>query len=134
MRHLDNSIEQPDCMPYQEGSIDMAKINRAVMINGEKHWIRANTEQEYCDKAAKLLGANSQQEQDKPKHPFREYANNWFEVYKKPSAAGATINLYAYLLRNFIYPVLGDMALEDIATDHVQMILNNAHDVRHEVA
>lgn len=66
MRHLDNSIEQPDCMPYQEGSIDMAKINRAFMINGEKHWIRANTEQEYCDKLLKLTGAN--QEEPKPKH------------------------------------------------------------------
>ncbi|MCI9552944.1 MAG: hypothetical protein HFE94_05345 [Acutalibacter sp.] len=78
-QYLDNRIEQFDGMPDQEDS-DMAKINRAVTINGEKRWIRANTEQEYIDKAAKLLGANSQQEQDKPKHPFREYANNWFEV------------------------------------------------------
>ncbi len=60
-QYLDNRIEQLDGMPDQEDS-DMAKINRAVTINGEKRWIRANTEQEYIDKAAKLLGVNSQQE------------------------------------------------------------------------
>jgi hypothetical protein len=48
-------------MPYQGGNTDMAKINRAVMINGEKHWIRANTEQEYCDKLLKLIGAYQQE-------------------------------------------------------------------------
>ena len=37
----------------------MAKINRTVMINGEKRWIRANTEQEYCDKLLKMIGAIS---------------------------------------------------------------------------
>lgn len=47
-------------MPYQEGNTDMAKINRTVMINGEKRWIRANTEQEYCDKLLKLTGTNQQ--------------------------------------------------------------------------
>ena len=51
------------------------KINRAVVINGEKKWIRANSEQEYADKLGKLFGA------EKPAaprgtHPFREYALN----------------------------------------------------------
>lgn len=128
MQHLDNRIGQLDSMPDQEDA-DMAKINRAVTINGEKRWIRANTEQEYIDKAAKLMRVSDQSEPDQPKHLFKDYSDRWFEVYKKPSdTAEATINLYSYLLRNFIYPVLGDMMIEDIVTDHVQMILNNAHD------
>ena len=32
------------------------KITRTVTINGAKHWIRANTEQEYADKLLKLVG------------------------------------------------------------------------------
>ena len=56
----------------------MAKINRAVMINGEKRWIRANTEQEYCDKLLKLTGTDQQER--KSNHPFPKYALNWFET------------------------------------------------------
>ena len=42
-QHLDNCKEL-DCMPFQQGVEGMAKITRAVTINGTKHWIRANTE------------------------------------------------------------------------------------------
>ena len=88
MQHLDNRIEQLDCMPYQEGNTDMAKINRAVMINGEKRWIRANTEQEYCDKLLKLTGTDQQER--KSNHPFPKYALNWFETYSKPNIESVT--------------------------------------------
>ena len=41
-QHLDNRIEL-DCTPFQ-GENEMApKITRTVIINGAKHWIRANT-------------------------------------------------------------------------------------------
>ena len=32
------------------------KINQSVMINGEKHWIRSKTMQEFTDKILKLSG------------------------------------------------------------------------------
>lgn len=85
--HLDNRTEQ-DIPPFSEGDTEMAKykINQPVMINGEKRWITANSMQEVADKITKLLGTP----QDRGKHPFEEYAWNWFETYSKPNIEAAT--------------------------------------------
>lgn len=123
MQHLDNRIEQPDCMPYQEGNTDMAKINRAVMINGEKRWIRANTEQEYCDKLLKLTGTDQQER--KSNHPFPKYALNWFETYSKPNIESVTAITYQRQIKKYLIPAFEWMAIEDISTDEVQRLFNN---------
>ncbi len=53
---LDNTIQKLDCMPFQEGDVEMAtKINRTVKIDGVKRWIHANTEQEYAEKLIEVL-------------------------------------------------------------------------------
>lgn len=100
----------------------MAKINRTIVIKGTKRWIRANTEQEYADKLAKLLTIESLGDE---KHLFSDYAWNWFETYSKPNIATATVRLYNQLLRCHILPVLGDIAAEDITSDDVQRMFNN---------
>lgn len=99
----------------------MAKITRTVMINGAKHWIRANTEQEYADKLLELISCKPP---EAGKHPFSEYAWNWFETYSKPSLATATVRLYSQLLRVHIDPAFEGMAVEDITTDEVQRLFN----------
>ena len=100
----------------------MAKINRTVMINGEKRWIRANTEQEYCDKLLKLIGAN--QQEPKQKHPFPNYALNWFEVYSKPNIETVTAITYQRQIKKYLIPAFEGMAVEDITTDEVQRLFN----------
>lgn len=95
----------------------MAKINGAVMINGEKRWIRANTEQEYCDKLLKLTGAN--QQEPKHKHPFPKYALNWFETYSKPNIETVTSITYQRQIKKYLIPAFEGMTVEDITTDEV---------------
>jgi len=110
-------------MPYQGGNTDMAKINRAVMINGEKRWIRANTEQEYCDKLLKLTGAN--QQEPTQKHLFPNYALNWFDVYSKPNIESVTAITYQRQIKKYLIPAFEGMAVEDITTDEVQCLFNS---------
>ena len=100
-----------------------AKINRAVIINGEKKWVRANTEQEYADKLAKLFSPIHPVIQ-KEKHNFREYALNWFEVYSRPNIEKATAATYKRQLNLYLIPAFGDMAIEDIQPDDVQKMFN----------
>lgn len=120
--HLDNSTQELDCMPFQQGVEGMAtKINRTITIDGVKRWIHANTEQEYCEKLAKLFRRVPQSE---AKHLFSEYALNWFETYSKPNIATATIKLYNHLLTYHIIPAFEGMAVEDIKTDDVQRLFN----------
>ena len=123
LQHLDNYTQDLDCMPFQQGVDQMAtKINRTVVIDGVKRWIRANSEQEYADKLAKLF---CKEPQNTIKHQFSDYAWNWFETYSKPNIATATIRLYNQLLRCHINPTLGDIAVEDITVDDVQRMFNN---------
>ena len=99
------------------------KINRTVVINGEKKWIHANTEQEYADKLAALFRADKP-ESTKGKHNFRDYALNWFEVYSKPNVETATATTYRRQLNLHLIPAFGDMAIEDVGTDEVQKLFN----------
>ena len=123
-QHLDNSTKDLDCMPFQQGVEGMAtKINRAIMIDGAKRWIHANTEQEYADKLLKLVGQQSTAV-DRSKHLFSEYAWNWFEVYSRPALATATVQLYSRLLTCHIMPAFEGMAVEDIKVDDVQRLFN----------
>lgn len=119
--HLDNHAEL-DCMPFPQGVEGMAtKINRTVTIDGVKRWIHANSEQEYCDKLAKLFCGEPQ---NRVKHLFSEYVSNWFEVYSKPNLATATVQLYSRLFTCHILPSFEGMAVEDITTDDVQRLFN----------
>lgn len=101
----------------------MAKINRAVMINGEKRWIRANTEQEYADKLLKLTGAN--QQEPKQKHPFPKYALNWFETYSKPNIESVTAITYQRQITRYLIPAFEGISIEDMTTDEVQRLFNS---------
>ena len=69
----------------------MAKINRAVTIDGVKKWIRANTEQEYAEKLIALCQpVQAKDVPHKKKHRFDDYALTWFEIYGRPHLATVT--------------------------------------------
>ena len=121
-QHLDNRIEL-DCTPFQ-GENEMApKITRTVTINGAKHWIRANTEQEYADKLLKLVGTpDTPSEQNK--HPFADYATTWFETYSKPNIETVTATTYKRQLTHHLLPAFEGLTVEELTTDDVQRLFN----------
>lgn len=122
-RHLENCIMRPAFMPSSEGDTDMAskhKINQPVYVNGEKRWITADTMQEFADKVVKLVSTP----QDHGKHPFDEYAWNWFHTYSKPSVATVTATTYERQLRVYLIPAFQGLAVEDIGPDEVQRLFN----------
>ena len=66
------------------------KINQYITINGVKRWITADTMQEFAEKVIKLSGTAPEPQ----KHPFDEYAWNWFNTYSKPTVATVTATTY----------------------------------------
>ena len=124
-RHLENCIMRPAFMPLSEGdNTDMAskhKINQPVYVNGEKRWITADTMQEFADKVVKLVSTP----QDHGKHPFDEYAWNWFNTYSKPTVATVTATTYERQLRAYLVPAFHGLAVEDIGPDEVQRLFNS---------
>ena len=55
---------------------------------------------------------------------FKEYAEKWFETYKKPVLKATTLQGYESNLRIHIYPTFGKKRLDEITTDDVQKFLN----------
>ncbi len=123
LMHLEKYTRGLDCMPFQQGVEEMAtKINRTVTIDGVKRWIHANTEQEYADKLAKLFRGEPREQ---PKHPFDEYARNWFETYSKPNIETVTATTYRRQLTRYLLPAFKGITIEDITTDEVQRLFNS---------
>lgn len=121
--HLDNSIAAV-CMPLSEGDTEMAtkhKINQPIIIKGEKRWITADTMQEFTDKVIQLLGTP----QDRGKHPFADYAWNWYNTYSAPNVETATATTYKRQIRLYLIPAFDGLAVEDITVDDVQRLFNS---------
>ena len=121
-QHLDNCKEL-DCMPFQEGEHEVAKITRTVTINGIKHWIRASTEQDYAEKLLKLVGSQNTAQQSS-KHLFADYAMTWFETYSKPNIETMTATTYKRQLTCHLLPAFDGLMVEDLTTDDVQRLFN----------
>lgn len=121
-QHLDNSIAAV-CMPLSEGDTEMAtkhKINQSIIINGQKHWMTADTMQDFADKIIKLLGTP----QDRGKHPFDKYAWNWYNTYSAPNVETATATTYQRQIRLYLIPAFDGLAVEDITVDDIQRLFN----------
>ena len=129
--HLDNQIEA-DALSSSEGESDMAnRINQAIEINGERHWITAKTAQEFANKIASLVSTENQKASQKTtRHPFDAYAWNWFHTYSKPTIATVTATTYKRQIENVLIPAFEGLAVEDITPDHVQQMFNNMSGVK----
>ena len=124
---LENEKRALELTPSPKGDgNDMAtKINRAVVILGRKHWIRANTEQEYADTVISLYTAgNAPISVPVCLHEFSKYAVNWFTLYSLPSVSTATAKTYKRQLTLHLIPFFGDTAVENITTDDIQRFFN----------
>lgn len=128
LMHLEKLIDAFDgnmpCLPTK-GENNMAyKINRTVIVNGQRKWIRANTEQEYFEKVVQLMGGCAA-EQPTEKHPFPEYAQKWFDVYAKPSIASVTAVTYQRQIDKYLNPAFQEKNIEDISTADIQALFND---------
>lgn len=82
--------------------------------------------QEFADKVAKLL--------DKPqntgKHPFSDYAWNWFNTYSKPNIETVTATTYQRQIKLYLIPAFDGMDVEEITPDDVQRLFNHMSGVK----
>lgn len=123
MEHLENHTNTEEFEPFQKGDgPKMAtKINRVVTIAGKKHWIHANTEQEYAEKLMMLC---SRESTPGTLHSFEKYSMSWFELYALPTVATATAATYKRQLTKYLIPHFDGIAVENITVDDVQRLFN----------
>lgn len=71
---------------------------------------------EFMDKVAALEPAV-------PETNFKEFAEEWFELYKA-NVKATTRKDYLYILERYLYPEFGEMNLRAITTNHIQALFN----------
>lgn len=122
--HLEKHISNYFGVYSKKGNEQMPKIRRSVIINGERHWINANTEQEYADKlAAFYTSTNSDRSTN---HNFADYALSWYEIYSKPNIEKATAVTYKRQIDLYLIPAFGEKDIEGITIDDIQKMFNDA--------
>ena len=81
-------------------------------------WATGSTRQEVLIRAAKLLceggGISFENTQTADKHLFKDYAQYWFDVFKRPTVRPLTAQTYLQQLEKYLYPAFGDRFVEDI--------------------
>ena len=99
-------------------------------------WASGFTKQELMMSAARLLleggCVGNTEPKVKKKHPFRDYAQHWFYVFKKPTVRPLTAKNYEYQLTAHLYPAFGEMMVEDITPTDIQKHLNNCQHLAKE--
>ena len=159
---LEVSSEQPleNCtdveqMPLsEEGDETMATRQRLRVCVGYnddgspviKH-VTAKTEMELADRVAKALldserrgefvkaneAPHAKEAPQKPALPmFKEYAEEWFRVYKEGRVKPTTAGNYRTILEWHLYPAWGEVRLDEITTKGIQEFLNSKKDKSHK--
>ena len=95
-------------------------------------WVEGKNRQDFLIKAAQTLlaygmldGCKPEQQEKAPQTPnFRQYAEQWWELYKLPKLRHTTRTTYRNLLDNHILPYFGKLRLEEISTNTIQAFYN----------
>ena len=95
-------------------------------------WVEGKNRQDFLIKAAQTLlaygmldGCKPEQQEKAPQTPtFRQYAEQWWELYKLPKLRHTTRTTYRNLLDNHILPYFGKLRLEEIGTNTIQAFYN----------
>ena len=122
-----------------EGETDMAKRERdrvqiGTDVNGKPiyTWVEGKNRQDFLLNAAKMLIAHGRLGDEEKMEPkispqtpyFKQYAEQWWTLYKLPKLRHTTRTTYRNLLDNHIIPYFGKMRLEEIGTNTIQTFYN----------
>lgn len=151
---LENCTESEQTPLSYEGDETMAnrqRIRVCVGYNDDgspviKH-VTAKSELELADRVAKALLESERRsefvdEQGRPKDDeapekpalpmFKEYAEEWFRVYKEGRVKPTTAGNYRTILEWHLYPAWGETRLDEITTKGIQEFLNTKKDKSHK--
>lgn len=151
---LENCTEMEQVPLSEEGDETMATRQRLRVCVGYnddgspviKH-VTAKTEMELADRVAKALldserrgefvkANEAPQAKEAPQKPalpmFKEYAEEWFRVYKEGRVKPTTAGNYRTILEWHLYPAWGEVRLDEITTKGIQEFLNTKKDKSHK--
>lgn len=88
--------------------------------SGGRVYVSARTKEEFDKKVAEKQASINLGVDVTNTMTFREYAETWVEVYKKPHLRPGSLQNLELTLKKHVYPTFGEMRLVDIKPIHVQ--------------
>lgn len=96
----------------------------SVMLpNGKRKWIRSKTEEGLEQKKKEVILQIGTGLDILDNSTFGEYAEVWFNVYKKPYLRQKSLEALRNALNNHIYPFLRDVPLKKVSPMQIQLIV-----------
>lgn len=96
----------------------------SVMLpNGKRKWIRSKTEEGLEQKKKEVMLQIGTGLDILDNSTFGEYAEVWFNVYKKPYLRQKSLEALRNALNNHIYPFLRDVPLKKVSPMQIQLIV-----------
>lgn len=94
-----------------------------TLPGGEQIWITGNTISEAFENGLKKVGGG----ENKPLRTtptLKNYAEEWWTLYKLPKLKHTTLRTYRNLLNKHILPYMGGMSLQEMTTNSIQHFFN----------
>lgn len=94
-----------------------------TLPGGEQIWITGNTISEAFENGLKKVGGG----ENKPLRTtptLKNYAEEWWTLYKLPKLKHTTLRTYRNLLDKHILPYMGGMPLQEMTTNSIQHFFN----------
>lgn len=93
-------------------------------IKGQKFAVIKKTKAELLEAIRKLKKSGFKKPGTKKKHNFKEFAERWFEVFKRPTIKASSAEVYKNVIINHLKS-LHNMNIEQITLDDLQNVLNS---------
>jgi len=88
-------------------------------------WVQGYTREEIAAAKAEKVRAYAPEAETAPASMlFCDYAEQWFEIYKKTRLRESTRRMYRMILDNYLLPALGDKQLGRITRPQLQLLMN----------
>lgn len=117
---LDNRTNDSACMPEGEPT-DMATYKAKI----GNEWVTGNSLQQLVENALKRKEAHDAQEKQTQTITVAQYCNKFMRIYKSGEAVANNTRIgYMGYLRNHILPFMGEMSVDAVTVDTMQMYIN----------
>ncbi|MFA6851051.1 MAG: site-specific integrase, partial [Selenomonadaceae bacterium] len=101
-------------------------IRKSFTFEGRRYWIKAQTERECYEKMAlKKRDLEEGRVIINESTTVKAWCTYWVETYKRPSVSKTWCGQLEGILKNHVYPTIGNLKVKDVKPIHLQKVINN---------
>jgi integrase len=97
-------------------------MKKSFTYNGKRYWVERKDPDELAMAVAEKKLALKQDDIKKTNITFKEYADKWLKIYKKPYCSKDTASMYSVAI-NALNKYIGTKCMQDVMPEHLQTLV-----------